>query len=105
MSNTSEATLAFPMPDNLSVNCIPLKKDYVLGLALFPALAAIENVVFLLAVVLYRKKLRTKNVYRYVASAFAANVVISILAFYHFLNYYFGFEPGTPNLWWAFRKG
>ena len=86
-------------------SCIPLKEMYVQGVAVLPALVASENLFFLLALALYRKKLQHNNVYRYVASALVANFVTSSLGFYHFLNYYHGFEPINPNLWWALRKG
>ena len=88
-----------------SDNCLPLKKNFLIVLTAFPAFVAIENLVFLLAIYFYRGKLKHSNVYRYVASTLAANFVISSFGFYHFLNYYFGFEPIRPNLWWAFRKG
>ena len=90
---------------NTTDECVPLKKSYVLGLSLFPAFAAMENLVFLFAIILHRTTLKLNNVYRYVASALAANLLISVLAFYHFLNYHYGFEPHQPNSWWAFRKG
>jgi len=85
--------------------CVPLQKDFLRGVSVVPALVALENLFFLVAMVLYRRKLKHHTVYRYVASALVANFVVSVLGFYHFLNYYYGFEPHDPNQWWAWRKG
>ena len=85
--------------------CVPLQQDFLRGVSVVPALVALENLFFLLAMILYRKKLKHHTVHRYVASALVANFVVSVLGFYHFLNYYYGFEPHEPNQWWAWRKG
>lgn len=86
-------------------SCVPLKETYVQGVSVLPALIALENLGFLVAVVVNRNKLKHNNVYRYVASALVANFVTCVLGFYHFVNYYYGFEPVQPNHWWALRKG
>lgn len=85
--------------------CGPLTKPYLLIVSIGPGLVSIENLVFLFAVLLYRQNLRHNNVYRYVTSALIANLLTSLWAFYHFLNYYYGLESKTPTFWWAFRKG
>ena len=104
-SNVSDIMLNASSFSNTSDVCVPLRKPYILGLSFFPAFGALENLLFLFAIVLHRRALKFNNVYRYVASAFSANLMISLLAFYHFINYFFGFEPSEPNAWWAFRKG
>nr|XP_039270971.1 uncharacterized protein LOC120345547 [Styela clava] len=85
--------------------CEPLKQSYLLVVSVAPGLVAVENLAFLFAVLLYRKKLKHNNVYTYVTSALIANVLTSLWAFYHFINYYFGLESKEPTHWWAFRKG
>lgn len=85
--------------------CEPLKQSYLLVVSVAPGLVAVENLAFLFAVLLYRKKLKHNNVYTYVTSALIANVLTSLWAFYHFFNYYFGIESKEPTHWWAFRKG
>uniref|UniRef100_H2Z309 G-protein coupled receptors family 1 profile domain-containing protein n=1 Tax=Ciona savignyi TaxID=51511 RepID=H2Z309_CIOSA len=85
--------------------CVPLKEPFIHVVSVVPALVVIENLVILLAIVLYRSKLKHSNVYRYVASALVANLITSALGFYHFINYYYGIESSHPNQWWAFRKG
>jgi len=102
MSNTSFDHVDFT---NTSDLCVPFRKSYILGLLFFPALGALENLFFLTAIILHRRTLKFNNVYRYVTSALVANFLISLLGFYHFLNYFYGFEPRQPNAWWAFRKG
>lgn len=85
--------------------CEALRETFIQAVSVVPALVAFENVFFLVALALYRSRLKHNNVYRYVASALTANFVTSALGFYHFMNYYYGFEPTAPNPWWAFRKG
>lgn len=86
-------------------SCEPFQEPVILVVSIVPACVALENMFVLLAMMGYRKKLKHNNVYRYVASCLLANIVASTLGFYHFLNYYHGFEPILPNKWWAFRKG
>ncbi|CAK8688175.1 uncharacterized protein LOC143459806 [Clavelina lepadiformis] len=92
---------------NQSANesCVPLEENYLRVVSVVPALVAVENLVILASLFCYRHKLKHNNVYRYVASALVANVVTAVLGFYHFINYYYGFETTSPNPWWAFRKG
>lgn len=85
--------------------CEPLKQSYLLVVSVAPALVVIENLIFFAAVFLYRRKLKHNNVYMYVTSALFANILTSLWAFYHFLNYYYGLESWEPTHWWAFRKG
>lgn len=88
-----------------SHSCEPFKQSVVLIMSVLPAFVTLENMFVLFAMMGYRKKLKHNNVYRYVASCLLANIVSSAFGFYHFLNYYHGFEPHDPNQWWAFRKG
>jgi len=96
VSNTSNVTEG---------ECVPLQETYVQVVSSLPAIVVVENGLFLYAVIHYRATLKHNNVYRYVASALAANIVLSAFGFYHFINYYYAFEARDPNSWWAFRKG
>ena len=90
---------------NIKPKCEPYKDKVILSMSFVPALVVMENAFILAAMLVYWHKLKHNNVYRYVASCLAANIVSSAFGFYHFLNYYHGFEPHQPNQWWAFRKG
>ena len=102
--HTIQDNLISTMTNNTS-DCEPYKEKIILAMSVVPALVAIENAFVLVAMLVYWHKLKHNNVYRYVASCLAANIVSSVFGFYHFLNYYHGFEPHQPNQWWAFRKG
>ena len=102
---TSGTNLTTEMTKGFTDHCAPLRENFLQAVCVLPALVALENLIFLLAMTLHRRKLKHHTVYRYVASALVANCVVSVLGFYHFLNYYYGFEPYEPNLWWALRKG
>nr|XP_026690260.1 sphingosine 1-phosphate receptor 4 [Ciona intestinalis] len=103
LSGNSINVSTLPFAENES--CVPLKEPFIHAVSAVPALVVIENLVILLALVLYRSRLKHSNVYRYVASTLVANLVTSALGFYHFINYYYGIESAHPNHWWAFRKG
>lgn len=105
---TSDYDVEIASATNLTAvqeQCVPLHHLYVILVSFLPALALLENCTFLVAVLMYRRKLKHNNVYTYVTSALCANILSSLWAFYHFLNYYFGFESIEPTPWWAFRKG
>lgn len=105
IGNPIDGSQLTPMPPGEEDICGPLSKPYLLFVSAGPAMVSVENLVFLFAVLLYRKKLHQNNVYTYVTSALIANLVTSLWAFYHFLNYHYGLESAEPTFWWAFRKG
>ena len=98
-------TSSYNTTDHEEDICLPLKKPFLNAMMALPALVALENLFILLAMLSYKEKLKKRNLNMYVASTIAANFIIGTVTFYHFLNYYYGFESYQPNLWWAFRKG
>lgn len=109
MEEFTEESVSSTIFEDLGVDdgddCLPLKKSFLLPLMFVPALVALENICVLLVMISHWETLSKRSINAYVSSMVTANFLLSLMIFYHFLNYYFGFESVDPTLWWAFRKG
>nr|XP_039253181.1 uncharacterized protein LOC120330338 [Styela clava] len=90
--------------------CISRKDSHVLILSFIPITALLFNILVLVAVILYRSKLKQNNVYIYVFSVLMSNILFTTLSSYQLINHYHQFE-GNPTKensavrqWWLFRK-
>ncbi|XP_076811137.1 uncharacterized protein LOC143454626 [Clavelina lepadiformis] len=98
--------------------CQSRRTPTFLVFSVLPTLSIVINGFILLAIVLYRHKLRQNHVYCLVGNTLLTNMIFSLLALYQILNLYFALDgyPDTEavekqgvvrndaRLWWAFYR-
>ena len=103
--NTTFANGYTGSANQTSDQCITTSSPLWIVALVFFGLVIVENIFFLITVLMYRQKLKHATIYLYVASGLVGNIVWCMVIFYHNINQVVGLQPIDAVHVWAFQKG